>query len=138
MLLDAALDFSDEQAVTATAASTNSIDLDVVNRGQGNPLSVFVGVGTTFAGGTSITFALQDSADDASFSTIASTGAIALADLTEGTVIDNIPTIPPTSKRYVRLNYTVSGTMTAGTINAGIKLGAQQDDALAVVPAGNK
>lgn len=137
MLLDAALLYSDDQAVTTTAASTNSIDLDVINRGQGNPLSNFVNVTEAFAGGTSITFAIQDSADDATFATIATTGAIALADLVEGAVIDNLPTIPPTSKRYVRMNYTVAGTMTAGKISSGIKLGTQKDDDLAVVPAGN-
>jgi hypothetical protein len=136
MLLDSELLFSDDQAFTATAASTNELDLTAADMGQGNPLTVFVKVTEAFAGLTSVTFALQASATSGSgHATVITTGAVALADLTLGAEIP-IGTIPYKCAQYVRMNYTVAGTGTAGKITSGIKLGTPADDALTVVPAG--
>lgn len=135
MLLDKELFFSDEQAVTVTAASTNVLDMKAIDMGNGNPLTIAAAVGDTdFAGGTSIAVALQES-DTAtgSFTNVLVTKALLTANLTAGTVIE-MGTVPCGTQQFLRLNYTVSGTMTAGAINSSIKLGANQDSAGIVIP----
>ena len=135
MLLDKALLFSDAQAVTVTAASTEALDMKAVDMGNGNPLTVQCAIGTAFVGGTSLAVAIQDcDTEGGVYKTVVSTAAIVTADLTAGKVIE-LGTLPLGTKRFVRLNYTVSGAYTAGTINAGIKLGANQDSAGTVIPA---
>jgi hypothetical protein len=121
MILDVENLYSDDQAITTTADSTNVIDLGVPNRGPGNPLLIDILVTTTFAGGTSITIDLEtDSAEGfGTLSTVASTQAIALATLVAGYRF-SIQFAPDLMKRYSRLEYTVSGTMSAGNITAGI------------------
>lgn len=115
--LDALLRLSDGQAITATAASTNSIDAgrDI---GAGRPLYLVVNVTEEFAGGTSLTVALQDSADGTTFASVVSHAAVLLADLTLGKQI--VIGLPPGLRRYLRANYTASGTFTAGKVTAHI------------------
>jgi hypothetical protein len=136
MILDAALLFSDEQAVTVTAASAETpLDMKAVDMGNGNPLTVAVSVGDTdFAGGTSMVVALQHCATvGGSYTNVLSTPAIITANLTAGTVIE-MGTVPLETLQFLRLNYTVSGTMSAGAINASLKLGTNKDNAGIVIP----
>ncbi len=127
MIFDSTNKFSTLQAVTATAASTNVIDLGVSDRdiGVGEHVPFWIGVDADFAGLTSIQVTVQtDDAENFSGAVdVVQTGVIALADLVNGYQfsIDKAP--KNLLGRYVRLNYTVDGTGTAGTISAGITMG---------------
>lgn len=127
MIFDSTNKFSTLQAVTATAASTNVIDLGVSGSdlGLGEVVPLWVGVDSNFAGLTSVKVSVET--DDAeNFGTaveVASTGAVPLASLVANYqfALQSIP--KNVLGRYVRLKYTVVGTGTAGTISAGITLG---------------
>ena len=125
--------FSNEQAITATAASTDIIDLgssrDV---GAGEESTVLVQVVTTFDALTSLTIALQTSSTENFASPVQLTAAtVALADLTVGRKF-SIGTVPRGTLRYLRLYYTVTGSSpTVGKITAGVAVdGAHQDTAI--------
>lgn len=131
MIFDRQTLFSDAQAVTATAASTNTIDLGPIASGRkrrvgfGEKIPVVIQVVEDFDTLTSLTIAVQES-DSASsgFADIATTGAIPVASLKAGyrASIDVIPRNQ--SKRFLRLNYTVTGTnASAGKVTAGVVLG---------------
>lgn len=119
MLLDNTLVFSEEQAITASAASTNIID-QVGNGDAYGALWLVVKVDTTFATLTSLTIGIQ-TADASNFSsptTLASTGAIAAASLVADEYVCYMR-LPADCKRYIRLYYTVTGSnATAGKVNA--------------------
>ena len=125
MIMDKQLEFSYSQAVTATAISTNVIDMgdDVPTRNIGGfgAASLVVQVDTAFAGVdlTSVTVEIVSDSDPAMSSPAvhASTGAIAVADLTPGTIAV-MPLPVGDYERYVGLRYTVAGTGTAGAISA--------------------
>ena len=126
-------------APTATAPSTNVIDLHLVGlpvlaSGQGardmgigdDPaLKILVQVTTAFAGGTSLAVALQGTTDNGSgapnagaWTTFYSSPAVVTASLTAGQrLLDmDMPRPPPgvPVPRFLRLNYTVAGTMSGG------------------------
>lgn len=137
MILDNQTLFSDQQAITVTAASTNVIDLSPIagglarDIGPGKPIPVLVQVTEDFdaAGAATLTVSLQVD-DNSSFSspkTVISTAAIALADLKAGYQV-NLDYVPRgTNERYMRLNYAVgTGPMTAGKVHAGILWGGHQ------------
>lgn len=131
--IDAFLAFSTEQALTATAASEDIVDLGAErDMGIGPvPLKVVVMVGTAFTSGGSSTLdiALQtapnSSGSPGTYITIAQSQQIVKADMTAGAKIAEImipPTVPSTAAnlgRFLRLNYTVgTANFTAGTLNA--------------------
>ena len=127
-IIDKALQISNAQAVTATAVSTDVIDAGATKNpaigrdlGGGTQLFLEVTVGATFtaAGAGTLTIALQDSADNATFADVLTTPALALAALTVGQRF-YIP-LPAKMRRYIRANYTVgTGPMTAGSVSAQI------------------
>jgi hypothetical protein len=132
-VLDRQVLFSDSQAVTASAVSTDVVDLGSSRDiGAGAPVDVVLQVTETFtaAGGATLTGALQTASDEAFSSplTLTSTGALALADLTVGRKI-SISSVPRGTLRFLRLAYTVAtGPMTAGRVTAGVgTAGAHQD-----------
>lgn len=119
MLLDNTLVFSEEQAITASAASTNYIDQSAAGDAYG-ALWLVAKVDVDFATLTSLTIGVQtDSASNFSSAvTLASTGAVAAASLTEGEYVCCFR-LPADCKRYIRLYYTVGGSnATAGKITA--------------------
>ena len=122
MYWDGHCEFSDAQAVTASAASTNLYDARADGLGAGEPIQVHASVQTTFVGITSLSVALQSS-DGTGFGTSTThwTGpAIALASLAAGYRF-NVPAVPSNGDRYWRLYYTVvGGAGTAGKIDAGL------------------
>ncbi len=140
MIFDLQSLFSDGQAVTVTAASTNVIDLGATGTpisgiaplkrdlGAGGPVPVRIQVNETFAGLTSLQVEMEVS-DAEDFSSgvevVADTGAIAAADLVAGYVFPPQYIPMNTDKRYVRLNYTVVGTATAGQMTSGLVCGHQ-------------
>lgn len=119
MYFDAQNLFSDKQALTATAVSANVVKV-TENVGAGEPIFVSIHVVENFVGLTSLNVQIQ-SADSATgtFQTIQETRAIPLADLNSGEVI-NIGSLPPKTGQFLRLNYVVAGTATAGAVTAGI------------------
>lgn len=121
MLIDASLVFSDSQAVTITAPSTNYVDtLAAGDSYIGSWLVARVDVTFTAAGSATMTIDLQTD-NNSSFSsptTLVSVGStVAVATLTAHYLLK--VRIPPGAERYLRVNYTVaSGPMTAGNIDA--------------------
>ena len=127
MFIDKLLQVSNEQAVTASAAST-----DVIDFGQANPnvglddrsnMVITVDESAAAAGAATVTFSVQDSADNSTFADVVATKAVPLAELTAGKQFF-LP-LPPGMRRYVRAYFTVgTGPLTAGSFNAQIVDGA--------------
>lgn len=129
MFIDAQNQFSDAQALAATAASTNVIDLGVDrNAGIGEPLAVLITVDVAADAGTgdeSYTFDLET--DDNS--------GFASPEILVRRVVSALPNIPRASAaagfklvldvpndlrcdRFLRLNYTLAGTTPSITVTA--------------------
>lgn len=141
MILDATNLFSNAQAITATAASTNIIDLGapgtvygavtplVRDIGKGEEIELAMRVVESFNNLTSLTISIEtdDNAGFASATTIYTSPAYALADLQTGArhlLPDELPV--GTNERYARLKYTVVGTApTTGKITAGVAAAIQ-------------
>lgn len=139
MILDSQNLFSDDQAITASAASTNVIDLGAPGTPVGaysaqsvdagnSGIRVLIQVTEDFATLTSLTVSVQTDNDVAwgSAATILSTPAIAAASLVAGYKFAIIEVPIHTTERYLRLYYTVGGSnATAGKITASV-VGAVQ------------
>ena len=142
MIFSKNLKLSDDQAVTATALSTNVIDLGQTGTpygaaaalgsdvGKGTPIPILAQVTSAFNTLTSLTISIETSANSnmSSSTVVASTGAIPLAQLVAGKQM-SIQYVPnDVNKRYMALRYTVAGTNpTLGTITAGITMGNQNN-----------
>jgi hypothetical protein len=143
MIMDATGLFSEQQAITATAASTNSIDLGAtgtpygsasaiardVGKGEGVPL--YCGVVEAFNNLTSLTISIETD-DNSAFSsavTVWTSPAYTLAQLATGAkypLPDRLPV--GVNERYVRLKYTVAGTApSTGKITAGVVFSRQSN-----------
>lgn len=135
MIFDNQTLLSDQQAITATAASTNTLDLGPIKSGivrdigKGKPVPFLIQVTETFNNLTSLAFALQVD-DNSGFSSakVVWTQTVVLADLKAGKVV--IPEYIPrgTDELYARLYYTVTGTApTTGKVTAGVTMGNQSN-----------
>ncbi|HCQ8627385.1 TPA: hypothetical protein OME93_001351 [Klebsiella pneumoniae] len=127
MLLDQQALFSAAQAITATAASTNVIDTgsnkDV---GKYGDIPLLIQVVEGFNNLTSLTVTVQTD-DNSAFSSAADVLSMTnpLASLVLG-YKSPVITLPMKMERYIRLNYTVTGTApTTGKVTAGITGGVQ-------------
>ncbi|SXA97181.1 Uncharacterised protein [Klebsiella pneumoniae] len=127
MLLDQQALFSAAQAITATAASTNVIDTgsnkDV---GKYGDIPLLIQVVEGFNNLTSLTVTVQTD-DNSAFSSAADvlSMTIPLASLVLG-YKSPVITLPMKMERYIRLNYTVTGSApTTGKVTAGITGGVQ-------------
>lgn len=127
MLLDQQALFSAAQAITDTAASTNVIDTgsnkDV---GKYGDIPLLIQVVESFNTLTSLTVKVQTD-DNSAFSSATDVLSltIPLASLVQG-YKSPVITLPMKLERYIRLNYTVTGTApTAGKVTAGITGGVQ-------------
>lgn len=132
MMTDALLQLSSAQAVTASAVSTNTLDLSVARDiGAGEDLYVIftVPVAATAAGAATVEFQIITSAaaDLSSPTVLVSTGPLAKTELT----INRKPIslcIPPAvllaqpiGQRYFGVQYVVAtGPLTAGSFSAAI------------------
>lgn len=141
MIIDNTLVLSDSQAVTASAASTNIIDLGAPGTayGHASPLAFDIGKATeipiilhvteAFNNLTSITVSVQvdDNAAFSSPATVATGPAVPLASLTAGARLSFPAELPEgTNERYLRLFYTVAGAApTTGKLLAAIVAGRQ-------------
>lgn len=132
MMTDALLQLSSAQAVTASAVSTNTIDLGTArDLGTGGDLyAVFtVDTAATAAGAATVNFQVISSANAnlSSANVIAQTDAIAKTDLTAGRKPIVVCISPsallslPVGQRYLGVQYTVgTGPLTAGAFSATI------------------
>lgn len=128
MITDALLRVSADQAVTATAVSTNTVDLSVARDiGEGNDLYMNFAVteAALAAGAATVEFQVIASAAAAltSPTVIGSSGAIAKTSLTLGANVSVRinPQIASLGLRYLGANYVVStGPLTAGKFTADI------------------
>lgn len=141
--IDTMNEFSDAQAITSTAISTNVYDLFSVRKGGSSTaadispntridlgpgdveLWVVVTVNTTFTTGTSAVLTVTfETADDAGLTTNAtviatSASAITAANLTQGTQLIALSIPSALYRRYIGIRYTVGvGTFTAGAVDA--------------------
>lgn len=122
--------------ITVTAASTNVIDLrnprDMgIGEASGATPKLLCQVVQTFAGGTSVQVAIQTAPDNGSgapgtFTNAVLSDVILTAALTVGARLLEVewPRPGPNNPlpRFVRLFYTVVGTMTAGAVTADFVL----------------
>lgn len=123
MITDKLLRVSEDQAITTTAVSTNTIDLGVARDiGEGTSLTMYFTVTAAMVGGTSINFEVvnDDNAALTSPAVIGASGAILTAGLTVGAniAVKLNPSIGTTGQRYVGARYTVVGTYSSGTVTA--------------------
>lgn len=133
MITDALLRVSDAQAVTASAVSTNTIDLGVARDiGEGRDLYMVFTITETFATLTSLTFNIvtDDNAALSSPTVIGATGAITLASGNLAAGKQHVVRIPPAiaakGERYLGASYTVGGSSaTAGKVTTDIVLDIQ-------------
>lgn len=112
--------FSDDQALTATAVSTNVIDLSIDrNIGMGEPVAVVVSVSvaadfTT----TDETYQFQletDDNDSFSSATVIADQTVAAADLAVGDKV--VLFIGHANEQYLRMNYVLGGTTPSVTVS---------------------
>lgn len=125
MITDKLLRVSEDQALTTTAVSTNTVDLSVARDiGEGHELFMNFAVTAALTGGTSVKFEVisSASADLSSPTVIGSSDAIAAAALVAGknVAVAINPQIASLGQRYLGARYTISGTFSAGTVTADV------------------
>jgi len=125
MITDKLLRVSEDQAITTTAFSTDTIDLSVARDvGEGTALYMNFAVTTALANGTSVKFEVVSSANAnlSSPTVIGSSDAVLTAALTAGknVVVRINPQIASKGQRYLGARYTVAGTFNAGKITADV------------------
>ena len=147
MMLDAQHLFSDAQALTATAASTNLIDLGADRDiGKGEPMAVVICVDvaadfTTANETYQIDLETDDNSSFSSATVIARripvvTASAATNGLAAGKIL--VIPVPHDNERYLRLNYTLGGTTPTVTLTSFlqamsmIQSDAQYPDALTI------
>lgn len=119
--------FSDEQAITASAASTNEVSFGADDVGEGKPVYITVKVNVDFtsvAGDETLTISLQDKSTGSFADTGVASAAIAISDLKAGDIIFRQPLPDGALDNELQLYYTVAGTgnFTAGKVTAGLTL----------------
>jgi len=119
-IFDAELMFSDGQAVTTTASSETVIDCgqELLTTGLNGAMELFVAVipTTDFTGSGSIQVSLQDcDTKDGTF-----TDLTALPDVAATEFKRSLIPMPLVHKQFLKLKYTVTGTVADGKISAGI------------------
>ena len=125
MITDKLLRVSEDQAITTTAFSTDTIDLGTARDiGEGTALYMNFAVTTALANGTSVKFEVVTSAN-ANLSSpvvVGSSDAVLTAALTAGknVVVRINPDIAGKGKRYLGARYTVAGTYNAGKVTADV------------------
>ena len=125
MITDKLLRVSEDQAITTTAFSTDTIDLGTARDiGEGTALYMNFAVTTALANGTSVKFEVVTSANAnlSSPTVVGSSDVILTAALTQGknVVVRINPDIAGKGKRYLGARYTVAGTFNAGKVTADV------------------
>jgi hypothetical protein len=140
-IFDTTNEFSDDQAITVNAASTNQIDRGAPGTpvggaaalnndwGAGKPIPIEIMVTEAFAGTATALQVEVEVDNDVAFGSpkvVWDSGAVAKAGLVVGYRF-KVGYLPEgVDERYIRLNYTLTGTpFSAGKISAGIVGGLQ-------------
>jgi len=128
MIIDKQNLFSEDQALTATANSTNVIDLgnDHARNQALNEkglLEIMCRVTTAFAGGTSLKAGLykDDAVGMGTQALVIESAVVITASLVAGYRF-TLGKLPEIDKQYLRMTYTIVGTMSAGKVTAGLIL----------------
>lgn len=138
MIFSEQLLLSDQQGITATAASTNTIDMGATGTivghsapierdvGQGRPIPFLVQVTEDFNNVTSLELQLQtDDNETFSSATTVVSETIPLTGLKAGEQMA-ISVLPRKLERYVRMNYVVVGSApSTGKVTAGVAMSVQ-------------
>jgi hypothetical protein len=132
-IYDALFEFSDDQAITGDAQSTDILDwgsgMEDLEMGAGTPIWLNIQVGTVFAGGTSLACALYCHTAETNINTgtlLWQGPAIVQASLTAGAWITRIPLpVNCDEDRYLGVYYDDTGAFTGGTVNAWLDHGPQ-------------
>ena len=118
LYLDKRLEFSENQAITATAESENVIDFGVENCSAAGR-TIDIRIKEDFVGGGSLKFVLQDSADGLAYEDALTSPAFQTAQLkAKGTDVFYSLAIPKGLRRFIRLKYEAAGSFTKGKIHA--------------------
>lgn len=134
MILDNDLLFSNAQAITASARSTNVVDTGPLftgnlgrNLGVGEPLWIFIDVvvAMTDAGSDSTITVTLETDDNAAFSSAATIATLITIAAVRPAGTMFVFRVPPAQavpyERFLSLNYTVAnGNLTTGSLTAGI------------------
>jgi hypothetical protein len=130
MYIDSLLKFSDAQALTATADSTNVVDLGVdrdIGIGEAMAVVITVGVAADITTGDE-TYQFQvetDSVEALSSATVIADQTVAAANLTAGDKV--VLPIGFSNERYLQVVYTLGGTTPTVTVDAQLMPLAQVD-----------
>lgn len=139
MIFDKTVQFSDKQAVTATVASTNALDLGAMGRVFGAAadlaqdsfksarVPLLIQVTEAFNNLTSLKIDIElDSTDTFTPDKTITIGTFLLAELKAGFQVPWTLLPQGVSLRYAQIKYTVTGTApTTGKISAGVVAGVQ-------------
>ena len=118
LYLDKRLEFSENQAITATAESENVIDFGVENCSAAGR-AITIRIKEDFVGGGSLKFVLQDSADGLAYEDALTSPAFQTAQLkAKGTDVFYSLAIPKGLRRFIRLKYEAAESFTKGKIHA--------------------
>ena len=136
MIIDKELEFSDGQAVTAAAASTNVVDLgQTADVAPGVPLKVRVQIDADLDPTTSMTFSLQT---DTVENFASPTELLARTELTAALVAGatfELGTIPSTVQQYLRLYYTPNGgNASTGSLSAFVEVYQAPEGDITAIP----
>ena len=122
MYIDSQLKFSDAQALTATAVSTNIVDLSVdrkIGIGEEMAVAVFIGVAADYTtGDETYQFQIQTSVDEAFTSpvTVISSASIEGDQLGAGATV--VLPLGHANLQYLRINNVLAGTTPTVTIDS--------------------
>lgn len=122
-IVDHELQFSRAQALTATAASTNQVDLGYEEGDAGTGETQYLVVTARVAndeGTVQVSLRESDAENMSSPRVIAQSAAV---NLQPGVPV--ILPVPPHAGRYLDVNYTIAGGKTA-TVDAGLQLDVQR------------
>ena len=125
MIIDYNLQFSDAQAVTADAASTNVVDIGAdIDIGVGEPLSLAITCDVTMGGSSpTVIFKIQTCATaGGTYVDIAASRQVAAMAAGDAVTM----AIPDTNLQFVRVYFDVGGSSPTGTFSASIVKDAAQ------------
>lgn len=134
MIIDYYTQLSSEQAITATAVSTNVLDMDqAAEYGNGDPVRIRVQVQTAFVqnSDSDLQVVVQSSVDNSTYTDAAMSPVYDQASIAAGTVLLDIR-LPrrkagASAPRYYRINYVNSATdWTSGKVDAFMVVDSEQ------------
>ena len=131
--------FSRDQAVTATAVSTNTIDLGPGDAGPSERISLLVN-SDGYTGAGTLSVELQTSDVVGAGGVLTTPVAVASFDITNAALLAGGKLVgarlPHGCKRYLRLNYVVDGVIAGGTIVAGLTWDVAAPEPIPTGPSG--